>query len=207
MDAETYPADWLVLLAQLPSKPSSARVALWRRMRAVGATPVVNGAWVLPETNVHEEFFEQSREIIVGRGGTGFVLRVSDSSPESNESIVRLFRSDRSREYDEFAERCTAFLNEISRESTAEKFTFAEMEEGEQELRKLTRWLGKIQARDFFPDERGEQSVARLAQCRRALRDFSRAVYKVEVARESAAELNNPIILPPRLEEHWLRES
>jgi hypothetical protein len=34
--------------------------------------------------------------------------------PESNESIVRLFQSDRSREYDEFAERCAAFLNEIN---------------------------------------------------------------------------------------------
>lgn len=39
MDAETYPSSWLVLLAQLPSKPSSARVVLWRRMRAAGATP------------------------------------------------------------------------------------------------------------------------------------------------------------------------
>jgi hypothetical protein len=171
-------------------------------MRAVGATPVVNGAWMLPDTTVHEDFFEQSREGIIDRGGTGFVLRVSGSSPESNESIVRLFRSDRSHEYDEFVERCIAFLNEINRESTAEKYTFAEMEEGEQDLKKLARWLGKIQARDFFPDERKEQSAALLAQCRRALRDFSRAVYKVEGARESAAELNNPIILPPRLEKH-----
>jgi hypothetical protein len=202
MDAETCPSNWLVLLAQLPSKPSSARVALWRRMRAVGATPVVNGAWMLPDTTVHEGFFEQSRDRIIDRGGTGFVLRVAGSSPESNESIVRLFRSDRSREYDEFVERCTAFLDEINRESTAEKYTFAEMEEGEQDLKKLARWLGKIQARDFFPDGRKEQSGALLTQCRRALRDFSRAVYKVEGARESAAELNNPIILPPRLEKH-----
>src|SRR6202012_4400978 len=112
------------------------------------------------------------------------------------------FRSDRSREYDEFVERCTAFLNEVNRESAAEKYTFAEMGEGEQDLKKLARWLGKIQARDFFPDERKEQSAALLAQCRRALRDFSRAVYKVDGGRESAGGLNNPIILPPRLEKH-----
>jgi hypothetical protein len=149
MDAETYPSSWLVLLAQLPSKPSSARVAMWRRMRAAGATPVVNSAWMLPRTTAHEDFFEQSREGVAGRGGTGFVLRVSGSSPESNESIVRLFQSDRSREYDEFAERCAAFLNEINRESAAEKYTFAEMEESEQDLKKLARWLAKIQARDF----------------------------------------------------------
>jgi hypothetical protein len=180
MDAETDPSSWLMFLAQLPSKPSSARVALWRRMRAAGATPVVNGAWMLPRTSAHEDFFEQSREGVVRRGGTGFVLRVSDSSPELDESIVRLFQSDRSREYGEFAERCAAFLNEINRESAAGKYTFAEMEESEQDLKKLARWLAKIQARDFFPDGRRDQSVALLAQCRRALRGFSQAVYQAE---------------------------
>jgi hypothetical protein len=197
MDAETYPSSWLVLLAQLPSKPSSARVALWRRMRAAGATAVVNGAWMLPHTNAHEDFFEQSREGIIRRGGTGFVLRVSGSSQESNESIVRLFQSDRSREYDEFAERCGALLNEINRESTAEKYTFAEMEESEQDLKKLARWLAKIQARDFFPDERRDQSLALLAECRRALRSFSQAVYQAEGVQDSAAGWDYPITLAP----------
>jgi hypothetical protein len=197
MDAETDPSSWLVLLAQLPSKPSSARVAMWRRMRAAGATPVVNGAWMLPNTAAHEDFFEQSREGVIGRGGTGFVLRVSGSSPESNESIVRLFQSDRSREYDEFAERCAAFLDEINRESAAEKYTFAEMEESEQDLKKLQRWLPKIQARDFFPNGRRDQSVVLLAQCRHALRDFSRAVYKADGVQESAARWDYPIILAP----------
>jgi hypothetical protein len=201
MDAETYSSSWLVLLAQLPSKPSSARVALWRRMRAAGATAVVNGAWMLPSTTAHDDFFEQSSEGIIRRGGTGLVLRVSGSSPESNESIVRLFQSDRSREYDEFAERCAAFLNEINRESTAEKYTFAEMEESEQDLKKLARWLAKIQARDFFPNGRGDQSVALLAQCRRALRDFSQAVYKAEGVQEPAAGWDYPITLAPEPEE------
>jgi len=201
MDAETYPSSWLVLLAQLPSKPSSARVALWRRMRAAGATPVVNGAWMLPRTTAHEDFFEQSREGVIRRGGTGFVLRVSDSSPESNESIVRLFQSDRSREYGEFAERCAAFLDEINRESAAQKYTFAEMEESEQDLKKLARWLAKIQARDFFPNGRRDQSVALLAQCRRALRGFSQAVYRVEGVQESAAGWDYPTTPAPEPEE------
>lgn len=201
MDAETFPPGWLVLLAQLPSKPSSPRVALWRRMRAAGATPVVNGAWILPRTTAHENFLEQMREGIIRRDGTGFVLRVSGSSPESNESIVRLFQSDRSREYDEFAERCAAFLNEIDRESHAEKYTFAEMEESEQDLKKLVRWLAKIQARDFFPNGRRDQSVALLAQCRHALRAFSKAVYRVEGVQESTAGWDYPITLVPEPEE------
>lgn len=202
MDAETYPSSWLVLLTQLPSKPSSARVALWRRLRAAGATAVVNGAWMLPNTAAHEDFFEQSCESIVRRGGTGFVLRVSGSSPQSKESLVRLFQADRSSEYDEFAERCAALLNEINRESTAEKYTFAEMEESEQDLKKLARWLAKIQARDFFPNGRRDQSAALLAECRRAQRGFSQKVYKAEGVQESAVGWDYPVDLAPEPEEH-----
>ena len=58
MDADGCASGWLLLLAQLPSSPSSARVALWRRLRAVGAAGVLNGAWVLPHTAVHAEFFD-----------------------------------------------------------------------------------------------------------------------------------------------------
>lgn len=182
MDTE----NWLMLLAQLPSKPSSARVALWRHMRGAGATAVVNGSWMLPATESHKTLFEQSRDDIVKRGGTAFVLLVSGPSPESNREIVRLFQADRSREYSEFAERCDAFTAEIERESAAQKYTFAEMEECEQDLKKLTRWLAKIQARDFFPDGRGEESAALLARCRRALRGFSQEVYRAEGLQEPA---------------------
>lgn len=199
--AETHSPGWLMLLAQLPSKRSSARVALWRRMRAAGAAAVVNGAWVLPDAPPYADFFEQSRKGIVGQGGIGFVLRVSGSSPETNESIVQLFRADRSREYDEFAERCAAFLDEINRESGAEKYTFAEMEESEQDLAKLARWLTKIQGRDFFPDERKDQSNTLLAQCRRALRGFSRKVYSIEGVRELDDERDYPVTPAPGPEE------
>ena len=180
MDADGCASGWLLLLAQLPKSPSSARVALWRRLRAAGATTMVNSAWVLPETAPHTEFLGQVRDGVLRQGGTVFVLSVSVSSPEENETIMARFRADRGREYDEFAERCTALLDEIGKETRVEKYTFAEMEETEQDLEKLVRWLAKIQARDFFPDERGQQSAAMLARCRSAVEAFSQAVYVAE---------------------------
>jgi hypothetical protein len=177
---ETTSPGWLLFLAQLPSSPSSARVALWRRLRAIGAAGMLNGAWVLPPTAEHAEFFGQLLQTVRGQGGTGFVLTVSVSSPETEETIMQRFRADRGREYDELAERSAAFLAEIDKETKAAKFTFAELEESEQDLEKLARWLTKIQARDFFPDERGPQSTEALARCRRALEEFSWAVYAAE---------------------------
>ena len=186
MDSDDSPSGWLLLLAQLPSTPSSARVALWRRLRAIGATAVVNGAWVLPDTAAHAKFFEQLRGNILGQGGTAFVLVVTASPPEVHEAIAGRFRADRGREYDEFAERCVALLDEIGREARAGKYTFAEMEESEQDLEKLERWLAKIKARDFFPGERAHQAAELLAGCRRALEGFSAAVYAAEGVQEPA---------------------
>jgi hypothetical protein len=180
MDADGRTSRWLLLLTQLPKTPSSARVALWRRLRAAGAATMVNSAWVLPETATHAELLEQLQDGVLRQGGTVFVLNISVSSPEVNETIMARFRADRSREYDEFAERCTALRDEIGKETRAGKYTFAEMEESEQDLEKLVRWLAKIQARDFFPDERGQQSAAMLARCRGAVEAFSRAVYAAE---------------------------
>jgi hypothetical protein len=180
MDKERPAPGWLLLLAQLPSSPSSARVALWRRLRGIGAASVLNGAWVLPWAAAHAEFFEQLRETVRTQGGTAFVMTVSAASPEIDETIVRRFCADRGREYDEFAERCAAFLDEIGKETSAGKFTFAELEEGEQDLEKLARWLAKVQARDFFPGERRPQSAEMLEDCRVALEGFAWAVYAAE---------------------------
>jgi len=187
MDADGCESGWLLLLAQLPSSPSSARVALWRRLRAAGATTMVNSAWVLPQTASHAEFLGQLRDEALRRGGTAFVLSVPVSPPEVNERIVARFRADRGREYDEFGERCTALQGEIAKETKAGKYTFAEMEENEQDLEKLVRWLAKIQARDFFPDERGQQSAAMLERCRSAVEVFAQAVYAAEGVTGSGA--------------------
>jgi hypothetical protein len=186
MDMESLSSSWLLLLAQLPSSPSSARVSMWRRLRAIGATGMVNSAWVLPQAAPHAEFFEQLLETVRRQGGDGFVLTVSSVSPDVNEVIMGRFRADRGREYEQFAERCTAFLDEISKETRAKNFVFAELEEGEQDLEKLTRWLAKIQARDFFPDERSPQAEVMLRRCRGALGGFSQEVYSAEGVRGPA---------------------
>jgi len=177
-----------VFLAQLPASPSSSRVALWRRLRAAGAAGVLNGAWVLPHTPDHLRFFEQSLAMVRRNGGSGLVLPVSEPQPEVDTAIAGRFRADRGREYDEFTERCEAFLAEISKESRAGKFTFAELEESEQDLQKLARWLAKIRKRDFFPDDRCRSAVGLMDRCRAVLEVFSASVYQAEEVQDAVGD-------------------
>ena len=93
---------------------------------------------------------------------------------------METFRADRGREDDELTERCGAFVTEISKDTQVGKVTVAELEESEQDLEKLERWLGKIEARDIFPDEGLPQSHEMVERCHQALENFSRAVYEAE---------------------------
>ena len=107
-------------------------------------------------------------------------FEVQEPKPEENESLIARFQTDRGREYGEFAQRCGGFLAEIEKETKKRKFTFAEFEEIEDDFEKLTAWLKKIHARDFFPDERSQTARETLEHCEAALKAFAESVYTYE---------------------------
>ncbi|MBC3194714.1 chromate resistance protein ChrB [Pseudonocardia sp. C8] len=175
------PSDgWALLLAQLPASPSSPRVTLWRRARAAGAVGLQNGAWVLPGTREHREFFEGLAEYVREHGGTAYALEVTDRDDRAGGDIVARFRAERAKEFAEFEERGRALLAELEKETARDNFSFAELEENEQGLDRLAAWFTKISARDFFPDERLKEAEELLDRCRRALEAFTAGVYQAE---------------------------
>lgn len=176
--------EWLLFVAQLPAAPSSARVAMWRRLKAAGATSLLTGCWVLPSTHDHRGLLGELAGIVQGHGGSAAVFAARAVEGISADQIVGSFASDRAREYDEFATRADGLHAEIDRETHAEKFSFAELEELEHDLDKLRLWLAKIVARDFFPAKRHNKAVDLLETCELALRVFAETVY----ARDGASD-------------------
>lgn len=174
---------WLLLLPQVPSSPSSFRVTIWRRMRAAGAVSLQNGVWVLPHRTDQERVAQDLQSEVSEARGTVLVMVASLLAGVDDAAIIERFRGARDEEYAEFRERCSAFLQELEKESAQQKFTYAEWEENDEELKKLTDWLGRIRARDFFGGGQGAQAVEDLAACQKALETFATAVY----AREGVA--------------------
>jgi hypothetical protein len=188
---------WVLLLAQLPASPSGPRVALWRRARAAGAAGLQNGVWVLPHRPGHVALFGRLAETVRGQGGSAFVLAVSAPDAAMGAEIVARFVADRGREYAEFAERSAGLLAEIGKETGRGKFTFAELEEIEQDLDRLAGWLEKIGARDFFPGEDAAQAAETLQRCRAAAAGFAQAVYAAEGLDAPAAPPPGPVPATP----------
>ncbi len=173
-------SDWLLFLAQLPATPSSLRVNVWRRLREAGSTSLQNGVWVLPYNEENKLFMERLLGYVRQNEASGQVLLVQALSPGIQQDILKRFEADRNQEYAEFLEQGEELVAEIRKETTGGKFTFAELEENEQNLERLRVWLGKIHQRDFFKTGLAEGASSMLQECRQSLEDYTRQVYTRE---------------------------
>lgn len=175
---------WLVFIPSLPSSPSSLRVLVWRRMRTAGATALQQGVWVLPQTPEHERFLLEVLKEAQEQGGTGTLLVAQSLESGMESEVVARFHGDRDREYQEFRGRCQGFLGEIANETKAGNFTFAELEENEQDLHKLRDWQAKIRSRDFFGAPQAPAAMQALEACEGVFKEFVNAVYAREGLQE-----------------------
>ena len=170
--------NWLLLLTQLPASASTARVALWRKLRAAGATSVEHGAWMLPVTKTHRELMKALVMMVQSYDGSASLFEAT--ALDGDDAMEARFSADRAREYQEFATRAQGLLDEVAKEVTASKFTYAELEEVEDDLQKLEIWLKRITARDFYAGQDQETALGLIADCRRSIAAFSERVFKAE---------------------------
>jgi hypothetical protein len=146
-------------------------------MQHLGALNVHNGLWLLPQTPEHEHLVSTILAEIEKQGGTALVFTAQLMDTLMQERIMTRFQEERQKEYAEFASRCQEFHQELERETQAQNWTFAELEENEHDLHKLTQWLRQIQRRDFFPNASAQVAVRHLDRCKEHLQVFAQTVY------------------------------
>ena len=151
---------------------------MWRRLRAAGAASLLNGAWALPADDASAALFEELAAAARSHGGHAVIL--TGVATDTDAAIIEQFQSDRTRDYAEFDQRCDGFAAEVAKEEPLEKFTFAELEEIEDDFAKLAAWLGKIEARDFFPNGQRQGARDTLGRCATARDAFAATVYACE---------------------------
>jgi hypothetical protein len=169
--------EWLLLLAQMPSGPSGIRVMLWRRMKAAGAVSLHNGAWTLPSSAKNEQFMNEVLAYVREHGGTASLFSARALAQDVEAGIIGEFSKNIAEDYVEFIDKCKDFLVEIEAEIRQKKFTFAELDENEAELQKLTSWLRKIRARDYLSSAKAQEAGNVMENCRSILKTFARSVY------------------------------
>jgi hypothetical protein len=87
---------WLLLIHQLPPKPDYLRVKVRRRLRRLGAAPLKNSVYVLPENDENLEDFQWLANEIVADGGDATICSASLLSGVSDSELDSLFHLPRS---------------------------------------------------------------------------------------------------------------
>ena len=95
---------WLLLVHQLPPKPTNLRVRTWRRLQQLGAIAVKQAVYVLPDSPAAREDFEWLKTEIEGAGGEATVFSANSVDAWSDDALVEEFRRSRQESYGELAD-------------------------------------------------------------------------------------------------------
>lgn len=95
---------WCVLSYRLPSEPTRLRLAVWRRLKRLGAVVLHDAIWLLPADVVTREAFDWLAEEIEQQGGTAFTWEARSVDDPQDQTIVRRFRADADARYAAVAE-------------------------------------------------------------------------------------------------------
>ena len=168
---------WLLLTYKVPPEPASKRVALWRRLKGMGAVYLQNGVCLLPKTDDHARRLKMLENDITQIGGEATILESVALDRIQGEKVVARFKADRDDAYREFIDKCDDFETEIVKETAARHFTYNELEENDVELKKLQGWLERIIKLDFYGGGLAAEAAERLKTCESLLDAYARHVF------------------------------
>lgn len=169
--------DWVAINYTLPREPSRARVSVWRKLKKAGAVNILQSMWILPASDENRRSLEEIKGDVAQDGGEAFLI-VFTADEDGRRIMIEKLNAARDEEYRELLEQCGEFFKEIEKETARENFSFAEVEENEEELEKLKQWYEKIAVRDAFGAGLRERSQEALARCEEALEGFCDRVYE-----------------------------
>lgn len=169
---------WLAINYNLPTEPSRLRVSTWRKLKKLGAVNIQQSMWVLPENDDNRLALENLSHEIEANSGEVLLMQSVFLYEKHQEKVVSSFNNIRDEEYKELIGECEKYLKEIEKEISIEKFTFAELEEEEEELNKLLSWYAKIEARDIFYSSQRDNAKAKLTLAKEYFENYNDMVYK-----------------------------
>jgi hypothetical protein len=169
---------WLLFAYKVPAEPAAKRVALWRRLKSMGAMYLQNGVCLLPKTDDHVRRLKMLENDIAEIGGDAVILETLALDRLQEDKVVSRFKADRDDAYRELIDKCDDFEAEIAKETLAQHFTYNELEENDVELKKLQGWLEKIRKLDFYGGGLAAEAVERLRGCETLLDAYAQRVFE-----------------------------
>lgn len=169
--------NWLLLTYKVPPEPAKKRIALWRKLKGMGAVYLQNGVCLLPKTDDHTRRLKIIENEINEMAGDSVLLETVALDRAQEDKVIARFKADRDEEYKELLGKCADFEAEIAHETEVQHFTYAELEENDVDLKKILSWLEKIAKLDFYGATLAAEAAERLKGCEALLDAYAQRVF------------------------------
>lgn len=156
---------WLLLVHQLPAKPSNLRVRTWRRLQQLGAVAVKQAVYTLPDSPSAREDFEWLKAEIEGAGGQASVFAADTVDTWTSDELVEEFRRSREADYVALARAVERALAAGRRKRVAKRSRHA----SNRVIETFRRRLVAVEAVDFFGSAGRDRVVTLLDELKRTM--------------------------------------
>jgi hypothetical protein len=137
---------WLLLLFSLPTNRNTERVAVWRRLKKMGAVQIKTSTYLLPDDPAQHEQFQWLAQQIRDYGGDSTLVRAQDIEGLTKEKVIAMFNDARARDYGQLRKALQSFIPRRKK---------MDAEAAAAEVERLTRQFREVRAVDFFDSPRG----------------------------------------------------
>jgi hypothetical protein len=151
---------WVLLVYRIPREPSRHRVAVWRKLRDLGALYLQDGVAALPEDAVTREQMEWLQLRVREAGGEATLWEARPGTVAEEGELVRIFRASREEAY-------RAIIAEAERIRRKAQMGGGALLE---QLGKLEREFRAERRRDYFRSPLRTEAATALKAARRAVR-------------------------------------
>jgi hypothetical protein len=158
---------------EVPAEPSKFKVRLWRDLKRMGAIYPQMSICIIPDNSENRENLEKIENIIKKDGR---LMKIHGKSITENDQnrILHIFRTERDKQYDEILEECHEYIDDINLNIKNKKTTQEEVEEMEEALDGLKRWLVRIKSLDWVVRPASAIRVEKsLGECQDLLHNFT----------------------------------
>ena len=140
------PGSWLLLLFSLPTNRNTERVAVWRRLKKMGAVQIKTSTYLLPDEPAQYEQFQWLAQQIRDYGGDSTLVRAREIEGLSKERVIAIFNDARAKDYGELRKALQGFITRRKK---------MDAQEAASGLERFTRQFREVRAVDFFDSPRG----------------------------------------------------
>ena len=141
---------WVLLIHQLPPRPTNLRVRIWRQLQKLGAVAIKNSVYVLPANDKTFEDFQWLKQEIESAGGEAAVFRGSSVEGATDQQIIETFQKSRDQEFAALTAELEGLSGAVREQARGRHLSASRLATHEAELNKLHVELERIIENDFF---------------------------------------------------------